>query len=144
MAVAWMEAKSVDEFHLDPDRKATKFMWRTYTSKEFRRRAEPWWVPQLLIERKKVLAARRRCRRCGNLEKKEYEILFCKIRSKFRRSIHGAKWKHCRKILDEVDPGRLFGPHFDWLRGKSSESLKLNIVQRGDGEETTCFMSNID
>lgn len=34
------------------------------------------------------------------------------------------------EILEEIDPGRAFGPHFDWLRCKFSKFLKLNIIKK--------------
>lgn len=40
--------------------------------------------------------------------------------------------------------GKPFGPPFDWIRGKSSEFLKLNMIKRGNEEETTGLMSSIE
>lgn len=71
-----------------------------------RRRAEPWWVPQPLIELKQVLAARRRYMRCEDGEqKKEYEILFRKMHSKFRGSVRRAEREHYQKIIEEIETG---------------------------------------
>lgn len=42
------------------------------------------------------------------------------------------------------DPAKSVGPHFDWLKKKISESLKLNVIKRADRSQTMNYASNIE
>lgn len=104
MTLTLLEGKSVDECVSFLTEKLQCLCGEQTRGRKVRRKAEPSWVPQLLNERKHVLTQE------GGTD---YEIMFRKIRSKFRRSVRRAKWEHYRKILEEVEPGRPFGLHFE-------------------------------
>lgn len=88
----WLEGKSVDECVSFLTEKAQYLCGEQTKERKVRRKAESWWISQLLIEHKHDLTAGRRYRGYADEDnRKDYEILFRKIRSKFRRSVSRAK-----------------------------------------------------
>lgn len=92
MTVDWLEGKSVEECVSQLTEMVQKICDENTIERRVPTKAEPWWVLQLLIERKQVSAARSQYRWCEDEEEREkYEILFRKIRAKFKRSVRRAK-----------------------------------------------------
>lgn len=70
--------------------------------------------------------------------------MFRRLQSQFKRSVQRAQWVHYRSILEEIDPCRLFAPHFDWSRGRSSNRLKLYSIVDRSGYKTMDYASTIE
>ena len=69
---------------------------------------------------------------------KEDLALWEKHKIEFRRKQTFVR-RAVRKYLSEVDPRNPFGPHFDWIKGKTNNHLKMSTLVEEDGTTTTNF-----
>ena len=76
--------------------------------------------------------------------RKKFEIEFCKHQVKFQKSRRRAKRKFFGEYLSGIDPRNPFGPHFDWIKGKTNNNLKLSCLVKEDGTTTANFTGTVE
>ena len=138
---AWLEGRSSEEYVSEMISIIQESCNASKKGRTNRKRAVPWWNSSLTIARKRVLVARRRFKRCTEdlALRKEYEIAFRKHHSKFKQLVRRAKRNFCGKYLSEVEPLKPFGPYFEWIKGLSSNRVKLSAIVKEDGSPTVDF-----
>ncbi|KAH7963851.1 hypothetical protein HPB52_023724 [Rhipicephalus sanguineus] len=103
----------------------------------------PWWTPQLALERKRVNAARRRFQRCKDdalraiLRSRYSELL-----AAFRRATTQAREAYTRGFCDECSRKSVFSAPYNQAFGKVRVDQMLPPLVRPDGSRTTTHLES--
>ncbi|KAH7963800.1 hypothetical protein HPB52_022910 [Rhipicephalus sanguineus] len=103
----------------------------------------PWWTPQLALERKRVNAARRRFQRCkDDALRAIFRSQYSGLLAAFRRTTAQAREAYMRGFCDECSRKSVFSAPYNQAFGKVRVDQVLPPLVRPDGSRTTTHLES--